>query len=92
MSSRNRTLHLKLKSFLYFQAGVVMKRNSAKLPRCEQIPEVRDIVDNKDPSKAKDSSPLMASSPFPMEIPVPELPTKRISSHWVKHVCNIYGY
>lgn len=64
------------------KAGVVMKRNSAKLPRCEQIPEVRDIVDNKDPSKAKDSSPLMASSPFPMEIPVPELPTKRISSHW----------
>ncbi|KAJ0057372.1 hypothetical protein NL108_005287, partial [Boleophthalmus pectinirostris] len=51
--------------------------------------------DEDDPSRQKDSAPMLASSPFPVEIPVPEPPTRRMSRHWchpATYVWLLLGY
>lgn len=57
-----------------------MRTTMAKPQRCDIFCEESD--DSKDQSREKDSAPLVASSPFPVEIPVPEPPSQRISRHW----------
>ncbi|KAJ0015550.1 hypothetical protein NQD34_009170 [Periophthalmus magnuspinnatus] len=57
--------------------GDVVWKTVPRPPRCEIIPEERDS-----PNGRKDSSPLLASPPFPVEMPVPEPPTRRISRYW----------
>ncbi len=54
-------------------------------PRFEVIPEETDSDDNKDLVRGKDSAPLLVSSPIPIEIPVPELPARKTSNHWVRN-------
>lgn len=64
-----------------------MKKSAVKPPKCEVIPEVGDAEDRKGSFSDKDSAPLLVSSPMfrsPVEIPVPELPARKSSKHWVR--------
>lgn len=54
-----------------------------KPSNCEIISQVRVAEDGKDPVSEKESAPLLVSSPKPVEVPLPELPSKTTSNHWV---------
>lgn len=64
--------------FAPFQAGDVVKRSAATLPKFEVIP-----ADGADGAE-KDSAPLLMSTPIPVRIAVPEPPAQKTSKHWVK--------
>lgn len=61
-------------------------KSGVKPPKFDVIPEVGDNEDGKDLLSVKESAPLLVSSPMfpsPVEIPVPELPARKRSKHWV---------
>lgn len=65
---------------IFFQVDNVLDRFSVNPPNCEVIPhemDSEDLVVNKD-------SASLVSSPPPIQIPVPELPPKNTSKHWVR--------
>ncbi|XP_071386760.1 cation/H+ exchanger protein 1 [Centroberyx affinis] len=71
------------------------KKCCVKFPNCEPIPEERDTEDSKDLSRVKETTPLLVSSPVPIEIPVPEPPSKKPSPHWCRfntYVWLVLGY
>ncbi|KAL7370440.1 hypothetical protein ABVT39_000718 [Epinephelus coioides] len=77
------------------KAGDVVKRSIAKPPKCEVIPEESDTENSKDHVRDKDSAPLLMSSPIPVEIPVPEPPARKTSTHWCRistYVWLVLGY
>ncbi|XP_033470914.1 cation/H+ exchanger protein 1 isoform X2 [Epinephelus lanceolatus] len=78
-----------------YKAGDVVKRSIAKPPKCEVIPEESDTENSKDHVRDKDSAPLLMSSPIPVEIPVPEPPARKTSTHWCRistYVWLVLGY
>nr|XP_046234921.1 cation/H+ exchanger protein 1 isoform X3 [Scatophagus argus] len=77
------------------KASDVGKQSFAGPPKCEVIPEEKDSEDGKDLIRDKDSAPLLMSSPVPVEIPVPEPPARKSSTHWCRvstYVWLMLGY
>ncbi|XP_040886289.1 cation/H+ exchanger protein 1 [Toxotes jaculatrix] len=72
-----------------------IRSSTLRPPKCEVIPEEGDTEDSKDLVRDKDSAPLLVSSLIPVDIPVPEPPTRKTSKHWCRistYVWLLLGY